>query len=94
MFTKKPAEQSPLEKTIDELIQEMAGVNGDSDEYSKMADNLVKLYKLREEDSKQRVSPDTIAIVVGNLVGIAMIVGHERANVVTSKALAFLGKMK
>ena len=42
----------------------------------------------------RRVSPDTMAIVAGNLLGIALIVGHERMNVVTSKALGFVLKSK
>lgn len=92
MFTMKTAstEKSGLEKAIDELLDEMANELGTSDEYSKMADQLVKLYKLKEVDSTQRVSKDTIALIAGNLAGIAMIVGHERAAVVTSKAMTFV----
>jgi hypothetical protein len=36
------------------------------------------------------ISNDTLAIVLGNLLGIAMIVEHERASIVTSKALGFI----
>jgi len=95
MFTKKaPIEKTGLEKAIDELHSEMLSVNGDSPEYAAMADNLTKLYKLREHDSKKTISPDTLAIVAGNLIGITLIVGHERAHVVTSKALNFVMKAR
>ena len=39
-------------------------------------------------------SGDTLAIVLGNLVGIAVIVGYERGHVMTSKALGSLFKTK
>lgn len=94
MFTSKPTDKTELEKTIDTLHAQMAQFPPHSDEYTKITDNLSKLYKLREHDARKRVSPDTIALVAGNLAGIAMILGHERAHVVTSKALGFVLKLK
>lgn len=95
MFTvKPPGEESGLEKAIDDILSDMAHHPSSSEEYAKMADQLSKLYSLKEFDSKKRVSPDTLAIVLGNLVGIILIVGHERAHVVTSKALNFIMKLR
>lgn len=99
MFTKKPSSnKTGLEDAIDSLLEEMTNLSGDDNEYARMADQLEKLYKLKEVDAKvdaqQRVSPDTWAVVGANLVGILMIVGHERANVVTSKALSLLMKLR
>jgi hypothetical protein len=91
---KSKGEGSALDEAINELFLEMAALSGDSEEYAKMADQLSKLYSLKEMDSKKRVSPDTLAIVIGNLLGIVMIVGHERMNVVTSKALNFILKLR
>jgi hypothetical protein len=91
---KSKDEGSALDEAINELFLEMAALSGDSEEYAKMADQLSKLYSLKEMDSKKRVSPDTLAIVIGNLLGIVMIVGHERMNVVTSKALNFILKLR
>jgi hypothetical protein len=95
MFTSKdPDEKSGLEEAIDTVLSEMAGVTTDSDEYAKMVDQLVKLYSLKDTDAKKRVSPDTLAMITGNLLGILVIVGHERAHVVTSKALSFVTKLR
>lgn len=95
MLYNKPSDESQgLQRTIDDLIAQMSLHSGDSDEFSKMADQLTKLYSLKEVDSKRRVSPDTLAVVAGNIVGIILIVGHERMNVVTSKALNFVMKLK
>lgn len=99
MFTKKSStNKDGLTKAIDSLLEEMSDLNGDDPEYAKMADQLTKLYALKEVDhrveSTRRVSMDTLAVVGANLAGILMIVGHERANVVTSKALSLLLKLK
>jgi len=130
MRTNDPSELSGLEEAINGVLSEMAGERSDSDEYKKMVDQLVKLYKMQEiendfylkkleEDRVQlasnaetmhkayehelkvkefeksrRVSPDTLAIVAANIVGILLIIGYERANVVTSKALGFILKSK
>lgn len=99
MFTKKSStNKDGLTKAIDSLLEEMSDLNGDDPEYAKMADQLTKLYALKEVDyrveSNSRVSMDTLAVVGANLAGILMIVGHERANVVTSKALSLLLKLK
>jgi hypothetical protein len=94
MFKRTQNEKTGLEKAIEELHIEMNSVTADTEQYSQMADQLVKLYKLREFDSPKKVSPDTLVLVGGNLLGIALIVGHERAHVVTSKALSFVLKLK
>lgn len=95
MFTiKTQNEDSGLEKAIAEVFREMAQHSGDSEEYAKLADQLTKLYSLKEIDSKRRISPDTLTLVAGNLFGIILIVGHERAHVVTSKALNFVMKLR
>jgi len=93
MFTaRKETVPTGLEKTIDTLLDRMAVVECDSTEYAQMADQLVKLYKLKEIDAPKRISPDTKALIAGNLAGIVLIIGYERANVITSKALGFVLK--
>lgn len=95
MFAKKSKNEDPrLEKAIIELMHEMNSVTGDSPEYAQMVKQLGKLYKIREQSASKKVSPDTIALIAGNLAGIVLIVGHERANVVTSKALGFVSKLR
>lgn len=91
---KKSHEPTNLEKAIDQLLSEMANFSGDDDEYAKMADQLEKLYKLKAIDKPDRVDANTLALIAGNLAGIVMIVGYERANVVTSKALGFVRQLR
>lgn len=95
MFNKKISQNDQsLNDAIAHLLSEMAGYDGHTDEYSAMADQLEKLYKIQALKKEDRVKPDTLALIAGNLAGIVLIVGHERAHVVTSKALAFVSKLK
>lgn len=99
MFIEKNASNKiKVTEAINSLLDEMSGYPSDSPEYAKMVEQLTKLYALKEVDSKvdspRRVSADTLAIVGGNILGIVMIVGHERASVLTSKALTLLTKLR
>lgn len=99
MFTQKPpSKKTGLEKAIDDLLLQMTHFSGEDAEYATMVKQLSKLYALKEIDhtveTRTRVSRDTLFIVGGNIIGILLIVGHERANVVTSKALQLLMKLK
>lgn len=94
MFHRKSTTNPDIDIPINALIAAMSTVKPDTDEYAKMVDQLVKLYKLKEVDASKRVSADTLAIVAANLAGIMMIVGHERAHVVTTKAIGFVQKLR
>jgi hypothetical protein len=83
-----------LQKEIDRVLTLMSDASPVSNEYADLTESLTKLYALKELSSKSRVSKDTIAIVAGNLAGILMIVGHEKAHVVTSKAIGFVLKSR
>ena len=87
-------EDNNLLKLIDDLVLDMQTMDRTSDEYDLCLKHLTKLYALKEDKSKRRVSADTMAVVLGNLAGIVLIVGHERAHVVTSKALNFVMKAR
>lgn len=95
MQFKKESENKPsLQKTIDALLEEMSSVTADSDEYTKMSGNLDTIYKLKEVDSKRRVTPDVIVTVVVNFIAIVWITRYERENVITSKSLQFLRTLR
>lgn len=99
MFNNKPADnKAGVAEAITALLDEMSGHSAESEAYASMVDQLTKLYALKEIDQKidapRRVSADTLAIVGGNILGIVMIVGHERASVLTSKAMTLLLKLK
>jgi len=93
MFTKPKPEKTRLEQAIDNLLERLVE-NDDPEDTAKIVDQLSKLYKMKEFDTPRHVSPDTLLLVIGSLAGIVLIIGYERANVVTSKALAFVLKLR
>lgn len=92
MFTFKPPDESGLQGVIDKHIEEMKDEPVTSDDYPKMVKHLTELYSLKYKP--QRISPDTAALVIGNIVGILLIVGHERAHVITTRAKDFILRLK
>lgn len=95
MFTQKTKpEMTGLDKVIHNLEQEIDTHEGHTKEYAAMTDQLTKLYAARENTTPDRISKDTMAIIAANLAGILIIVGYESKNVVTSKAMSFLLKLR
>lgn len=90
----KRNEKTNLEKEIDGLLAYMASIEQTSDEYMISAGNLTELYSARvkeqELERKERISPDALISVAGNLLGIILILSHEKVNVITTKALGFV----
>lgn len=93
MFKKTSTEPTGLAAAIDNVLREMDGVSADSDEYAKMVLQLDKLYTIKDRNPN-RVSADTWATIGANLAGILLIISHERVNVVTTKAIGFVSKLR
>jgi hypothetical protein len=95
MFTiRRHTEPTPLRVVIDDLIESLKDKDPTTDEYSAVADQIQKLYKLQEVDSSQRVSKETWALIAANLAGILVIVGHERFHAITTKAFGMVTRAK
>lgn len=84
-------EQTVLENVLDRALRELSNHSIDSQEYAKILEMVVKLHKMKEEESSS-VSKDTILVVAANLLGIFMILKHEHVNVITSRAMNLLLK--
>ena len=87
MFT-KPQPKSALD---DEIARNMGLLRNASDpeKYNLILSKLERLYKIKELEKPDRVSPDTWALIGANLLGIAMIITHEYTNPITTKAANF-----
>lgn len=93
MFRKQTPEALAIQSQIDELTKQMSVLTGDDPAYAQMVKQLVKLHKIQSEARPSlSVSGDTVVLALTNLLGIAMIVGHERANIIGSKAITFVKK--
>ena len=91
LFTKKN-KQTALELEIAAVLEIMKQCMPCSEEYTKMNENLEKLYKMEAIKREQKIKKDTILIIAGNLLGIALILGFEQAGAITTKALGFIIK--
>lgn len=91
-----PAVDTPakLQDVIDLVQTQMLSLDANSEEFVTMAEQLEKLYKMKSSDKTHRVSADALIAVAGNLLGITLIMNHERLHVVTTKALGFVMKSK
>lgn len=90
-FKKGP---TPLDEAIDRIMNDMTTVTPGSEEYATLLERLERLTKLKTDTRRQPISPDTVLTVVGNLLGVGVIVSYEHAHVITSKALGQLLKTK
>lgn len=95
MFRKKPnPEMDELNAEITRVLAVLARIEPDSEEYAAAADQIVKLYAQKEKIPSNRVSPDMMATVTANILGIILVVGHERANVIGGRAIQFVKQLK
>ena len=94
MFKKTPRiEDAALDQAIAQIYTQMADDTPESEEYAKMADQLVKLYALKKEPPSTQVSPDTLFTGLVYTFGIIVLVGYEQKNVLASKVNNFLPKL-
>jgi hypothetical protein len=83
--------QTKLEKEIDSVLECLEDLPPNSEEYSYIINNLDMLSKIKQQEEKSyKVSSDTKALIFGNLIGIGLILGYEKTNVIASKALGFV----
>src|SRR6266550_4722076 len=89
MFNIKPKENAGLDLVIDIAEAELAKQDIGSVEYIQIMDQLERLYKMKAsvKTEPNRVGKDNLIAVIGNFVGIVLVINHERVNVITSKAL-------
>lgn len=93
-MTSNPTTTQPsLNTLINDCLRVMRRHDLSSSEYLEHLSVLERLYELRDEPRKP-VSLDSVLQVSGQLLGILIIVGYERGNVMTSKAISFVSKLR
>lgn len=88
-FTKKDR-RTDLEKLIDEQIAILAEQATTPEECAAVIELMGKANRDRKHDFI--VSPDALATIAGNLLGIMLILNYERMHVITTKAIGFVIK--
>ena len=94
MFDRKMTyEEQAIQAEAQKILDAMQEYGPESPEYPILIERYKALNDLRLKKS-WTVSPDTVLIVAGNLIGILIIVAYEQKNVLTTKALNFSVKPK
>ena len=81
-----------LDLEIERVTIKLAGIHEESEEYAVVAQNLERLWKIRNLTQDNQISPDTIALIAANLVGILLILNFEKLDVISTKAFGFIMK--
>lgn len=89
-FKKNSSDNPLLDKVINDALNDLSPHD---DDYAKKIKAIAQLHKLKQDEKPDRVSPDTMALILGNLIGIGIIVAHERVHVITTKSVGFLKKL-
>lgn len=93
MFSQK--ERPKYERLLEEELERTLGAMKmtalvDSPEYIKLMNTAENLHKMLNHNQTSPVSKDVLFTIAGNLAGIMLILKHEWANPITSKALGFV----
>ena len=91
MFWQK--EKSPLQTAIDKAVSELENHSITSDEYATIVNHLHKMQEIENKKTRS-LDPNVMLTAAVNIAGIALIIRHEYVNVITSKALGFVPKLK
>jgi len=90
-FLEREEKPDPFEPVIAGFLNEMKEMGFSTEDSPVMADVIKTLAEARAMQPRPSgVSADTIAIIAANLAGLIIILGFERANVITSKAFGMI----
>jgi len=85
-------EKTRLEQEIDNIHDKLNIDGMNPIEYTAMSEHLLRLYEAKNKETSRRISPDAVAAIAGNLLGIALILKYEKLDIITSKAISFIIK--
>lgn len=92
MFRLKPESNPELDEAIRVATEQLNDYSPAEDDYHTVLARIERLYALKNQRFRWSVSPDTMALVVGNVLITGMVVGHERAGMITSRFSQFIMK--
>lgn len=92
---KTPNDVIQLNAAITRLLVDMEQEPTDSEAFAAMSKQLEALYKIKATNKPAFLpSADSMLMAATNLGGLLLIMNHERAHVIASKALGFVNKIR
>jgi hypothetical protein len=89
-----PKSNTYVDGEIARIVLAMQDQEVTDEGYSKLLNRLEGLQKIRNDEKPDKASTNTILSVAANLVGILLIIRHEHANVIMSRAMNLVAKTK
>lgn len=96
MFRDKeiPKYQRLIEEEYVRILTTLRFHQADSQEYAKLLGSVERIHGLMDIKKPSPVSRETLLTVGANILGILLIIKHEDVNVITSKALGFVIRVR
>jgi hypothetical protein len=85
-------QQKPFDKEVDRILGLMSEMDPSHDDYTRTAESLKTVCEARAKKPGFPVDPEVLITATVNLIGIMLILQHERLHVVTSRAISFVRK--
>lgn len=82
----------PIDREITAVFDQMSESGVMAGEYEHMLSHLERLSEVKTKSRRLRVSPDTVAVVACNLIGVFAVLVFEQKHVITTKWLGQLIK--
>lgn len=85
-------QQNPFDTEVDRILGLMSAIDPTSEDYGKAAESLKTVCEARAKKPAFPIDPEVIIGAAVNLLGIVLILQHERLNVISSRAIQFVRK--
>lgn len=93
MFGRNKRHDPLLDENIDMFLENMLVLGVNAEEYKEQLTVVERLNKLKAGNPEKKLSHDTIAMVLGNVVCVVIIVAYEQKHVMASKAMSFVSRL-
>lgn len=98
MLTRRKTTTHELDETIAKLIENLEGMAVGDEIHTNAVASLKILMETRAAElaaaNRPWINPDVIVHSTAHLIGIGLILGFEKANVITSKSLSFVPRIR
>lgn len=99
-FKKAKVEPTAIELEYDAVLHDMSSMGVATEDYQMAANNLLTIAKVKElerVDPKPKIDPQLVNLLVTGAISVAellLILYFERTEIITSKALGFMMRLK
>lgn len=94
MFDFSTSKKTELQAARTTAMLELEEHTPGSDDYKNVMNQIETLTELINSEKREKLSPNTLAVIAGNLGVAGLVLWYERDNVMTTKMFPFLTKPK